>query len=122
MVLRAHNQFMSAVRRQQNRRREPVREVLIRPAYPDDLTVLARLAQLDSKPPLDTDALIAEIDGVAVAALSLTSGRTVADPFVRTTSVCDLLRTRAASIARPREQERRLQRLFRLVPVGARQL
>jgi hypothetical protein len=105
----------------QQRRRDPVGEVLIRYAYPDDLDVLARLARLDSQPPLDADALIAESDGVAVAALSLSTGRTVADPFQRTAEVCALLRVRAASIARRGEQERRLQRLFRLVPLGARQ-
>jgi hypothetical protein len=113
---------MFTARRQPDRPGRDLREVLIRPAYPDDLDLLARLARLDSKPTLDGDALIAEIDGSAVAALSLRSGRTVADPFAHTTAVCDLLRMRAASIARPRQPERGLQRLFKLAPIAVRQL
>lgn len=112
---------MSARPHPQNHRRDPVGEVLIRHAYPDDFDLLARLARLDSQPPLDADALIAESDGVALAALSLRTGRTVADPFQRTAEVCALLRIRAASIAPPMGQERRLPRLPRLAPVGARQ-
>jgi hypothetical protein len=94
--------------------------VLIRPAYPDDRDMLGRLARLDSQRPLDEDAMIAEVDGVAVAALSLSTGRTVADPFARTAEVCCLLRMRAASIARA-EQPQRFARVARAVPVGARQ-
>jgi hypothetical protein len=107
---------------QRQRPHDDVRAVLIRSAYPDDLDLLARLARLDSQPPVGTHALIAEIDGVAVAARSLRSGRTVADPFVRTTEVCALLRMRAASIVQPSEPERRLHRLFRLAPAAVRQL
>jgi hypothetical protein len=113
---------MFTSRRQRERRQGDLREVLIRPAYPDDLDLLEHLAALDSEPPLDGDVLVAEVDGVAVAALSLRSGRTVADPFARTVAVCDLLRMRAASIARSRQHERGLQRLFNLVPLGVRQL
>jgi hypothetical protein len=112
---------MPATSHRQNRRRDRVGEIVIRHAHPGDLDLLARLARLDSQPPLDADALIAEIDGAAVAAVSLGTGRTVADPFKHTAEVCALLRMRAASIARPIEQGRRLQGLFRLAPVGARQ-
>jgi hypothetical protein len=110
---------MLTSRRHQPRRPDHLGEILIRSAYPDDLGELARLAALDSQPTLDTQTLIAEIDGVAVAALSLSSGRVIADPFVRTAAVCDLLRVRAGSITPPHSDARRLRRL-RLAPAGMR--
>ena len=101
---------------------DPERELLIRLAGPDDRAVLERLAALDSQAPLDGDALIAEIDGDAVAALSLGSGLLIADPFAHTAAVCDLLRFRAASIAASRSEASSLERRLRLIPAAARQL
>jgi hypothetical protein len=74
-------------------------EVRIRFAYPDDLLTVRRLAALDSQPSLDGDVLIADVDGVAVAALSVQDGRVVADPFAYTEAVIDLLRLRASRAA-----------------------
>lgn len=78
--------------------------------------MLERLAALDSQAPLHGEVLIAEVDGDPVAALSLGSGRLVADPFVHTAAVCDLLRFRPTSIAVSRSEASSLKRLFRLVP------
>ena len=48
---------------------------------------LDRLAELDSAEPL-----IGRIDGEVRAALSLRDGRVVADPFVRTTDLVEVLK------------------------------
>jgi hypothetical protein len=92
---------------------EPVRDVRIRLADPADRVTLDRLAALDSQPPLEAAALVAEIDGTAVAALALGSGRVLADPFVPTTAVIDLLRVRAAFVMPARRPARPLLRLRR---------
>lgn len=113
---------MSSDRHRLHQALDPERELLIRLAGPDDHVVLERLAALDSQAPLDGDALIAEVDGDPVAALSLGSGRLVADPFVHTAAVCDLLRFRAASIAASRSEASSLKRLLRLIPAAARPL
>jgi hypothetical protein len=106
---------MDTFRRRQIRTYDPVGGVLMRSARADDAAVLARLSELDSQPPLDAGALIAEIDGIPVAALSLRSGRLVADPFVPTAAVCELLRIRAASLVRPAEDHRLAMKKRRLV-------
>lgn len=102
-----------------HRRRPKIsEEVRIRLAYPDDQATLRRLAELDSQQPLEDDALIAEVDGVAVAALSLHTGRVLADPFAHTTAVVDLLRIRASRGA-PHPGTRRVWRRHRPATVGA---
>ena len=70
----------------------------IRTAAEDDHRRLDRLAALDSARPINGDALVAEVDGDAVAALDLHSGRAIADPFRPTARVLDLLRLRAAQL------------------------
>jgi hypothetical protein len=117
MLSAAHNAAMTPASNHRNRARGIAEEVRIRPAYPNDRTVLERLAALDSQQPFKEDVLIAEIDGVAVAALSLSSGRVVADPFVHTASVVDLLRLRV-SRATPIRGRRRLLRRARPATAG----
>lgn len=63
----------------------------------DDLTV-ARLAELDTAPSLRGICLIAERDGMPVAACEIASGRVIADPFKPTADVVDLLETRARAL------------------------
>jgi len=70
----------------------------IRQAESGDSSRLSDLAQLDSARPLSGPALLAEVDGATVAALDLTTGRAVADPFRPTEKVLDLLRVRAAQL------------------------
>ena len=72
------------------------RELLIRLAGRGDDVMLEQLAVLDSQARLDGDVLIAELDGVVLAALSLQDGRLIADPFAPTAAVGDHLRLRAA--------------------------
>jgi hypothetical protein len=70
----------------------------IRTAEPQDQRRLEHLAALDSARPLNGNALVAEVDGDAVAALDLGSGRAIADPFRPTATVLDMLRMRAAQL------------------------
>ena len=72
--------------------------ITIRPSYADDHVTLVRLAALDSAPGVPAGPLlVAEIDGVIRAALSLSDGSAIADPFHRTADVVELLRVHAAA-------------------------
>jgi hypothetical protein len=59
---------------------------------------LLRLAELDEDRPLEAPALIAHVDGEAVAALSLVDGRAVANPFKPTATTVTILRLQAGGI------------------------
>jgi hypothetical protein len=73
-----------------------------------DREALARLAERDSREAaLDGPVLVAEVEGVALAAISLTGGETIADPFSRTTELRSLLELRAAQL-RGRQRSARL--------------
>jgi hypothetical protein len=71
------------------------RSVTLRFGSPADAKALARLAELDSSAPPAQPVLLAEVDGQLLAALALSDGSVVADPFHRTADVIDLLRARA---------------------------
>jgi hypothetical protein len=71
-------------------------------ARADDIDLLRRLADLDSASMLGGDILLALIDDQAVAALSLSDGRVVADPFVPTAEAVALLTLRAAQLSAAR--------------------
>jgi hypothetical protein len=64
------------------------------------------LAQLDSSPVPDGPLLGAEVEGRLLAATSVTTGETVADPFSRTAEVRALLELRSAQLRR-RSRRRR---------------
>ncbi len=83
--------------------------VAIRAARGSDGPALARLAALDSRRPLTGALLVAERDGALAAALSLDTGEHVADPFLPTADLVELLRVRAAALApaAPRRARRR---------------
>ncbi|MDA0183756.1 hypothetical protein OJ997_25840 [Solirubrobacter phytolaccae] len=72
--------------------------VVIRAARGSDGPALRRLAELDSHEALTGDVLVAEADDQMVAALSVDTGDRVADPFVRTADVVDLLAYRARGL------------------------
>jgi hypothetical protein len=86
--------------------------VLLRTARADDDADLIRLAALDSARPLAGPALVAEQDDAIVAALCLSTGRAVADPFVPSLHLVELLRRHAASRQAPAAPPR----VRRLVP------
>ena len=70
----------------------------IRFADSQDLAALVALAQLDSAAPLAPPALVAEVDGELLAALSMSDGAVIADPFHPTLELIELLRIRAEQL------------------------
>jgi hypothetical protein len=66
--------------------------VLLRTATAEDDPGLIRLARLDGARTLVGPVLIAEENGTMVAALCLSTGRAVADPFVPSLHLIELLR------------------------------
>jgi hypothetical protein len=70
-------------------------DIAIREALPTDLRELMHLAELDSRPMPVGHVLVAKVDGKLRAALSVDSGELVADPFVATAELEQLLRLRA---------------------------
>jgi hypothetical protein len=88
--------------------------VVIRRAAEADRPALERLAALDSAPPSRGDVLLALVDEVAWAALSLDDGRVVADPFRPSAHAVELLRIRATQLrTAPARRLRGLPRLLR---------
>ena len=77
----------------------PSHSIVIRHSLDEDVKTLASLAILDSRDELRGPALIAEVDGVARAAIDLDDGSVAADPFHRTAELVELLRLRARGIA-----------------------
>lgn len=73
--------------------------IVIRHATDADICMLADLAILDSRPQLTGPALVAEVAGVARAALDLRDGSVAADPFFPTADLVELLRVHAKSVA-----------------------
>jgi hypothetical protein len=88
--------------------------VLLRTARADDDADLVRLAALDSARPLAGPALVAEENGVIAAALCLSTGRAVADPFVPSLHLVELLRRHASRRHPPVAALRRRRLLPRL--------
>jgi hypothetical protein len=70
---------------------------------PSDRAALEYLADLDSSEPLAGEVLGAELDGALVAAISLTTGDVIADPFTPTNHIRSLLELRASQL-RGRQQ------------------
>jgi hypothetical protein len=76
----------------------PANTYVIRPATDDDQPELQALAELDSQRPLDGPALVGEIQGRPAAAISLQDRRVIADPFLFTVQLRQVLRMRAAAL------------------------
>jgi hypothetical protein len=72
--------------------------VVIRPAVAADAVAVLRLAALDSARPPAGETLVAEQAGSLVAALSLSDGDVIADPFRPTADIVGLLRMRAGQL------------------------
>jgi hypothetical protein len=92
-------------------RREPdtvpmTSPLVIRPASTADTAALERLAALDSARPLTGEVMLAYAGGDIRAALSLQTGRVVADPFYKSAELVELLRA-ATGERRPRRSWRR---------------
>jgi hypothetical protein len=65
--------------------------ITIREATGADRPAVEQLAQLDEAPAPSGDTLLAFVDGRLAAARPLAGGRTVADPFMRTAALVQLL-------------------------------
>jgi hypothetical protein len=75
--------------------------LVLRLATHADRRSIERLAQLDSTLPPGGQLLIGELQGSIVAAVSLSDGRVIADPFVASRGILELLALRARQL-RPR--------------------
>jgi hypothetical protein len=89
--------------------------VLVRNATTRDLSRIAALARLDDRRMPAGPYLVAELDGVIVAAIATDSEIVVADPFRRTLEATDLLRMRADQLraTQPAPASRRRHRTLR---------
>ncbi|WP_320671934.1 hypothetical protein [Patulibacter defluvii] len=76
--------------------------VVLRRDRPGDVDALQRLAERDARWPPPGPLLVAEREGRIEAALSLTSGEAIADPFQPTGPLVELLRCHAAGQRRAR--------------------
>jgi hypothetical protein len=72
--------------------------VVIRQSSADDRARLQRLAMLDSAPQPHGPMLVAEREGLLVAALPLGGGRPIADPFEPSADVVRLLELRRTQL------------------------
>jgi hypothetical protein len=88
----------------------------IRIATSQDVEVLRRLAELDSKAPLEGPVLVGEIAGTPAAAISLSDDRTVADPFKPTGHLTATLRVRAQALRAVERQPSLRERLLAGLP------
>jgi hypothetical protein len=73
-------------------------EVTIRMLSETDRESVARLAQLDTSPVPEGDVLGAVVDGRLVAAISLTNGDAVANPFTQSDGARAMLEVRAGQL------------------------
>jgi hypothetical protein len=76
--------------------------ISIRPARDDDAVALLRVASLDSAIVPVGRLLVAERDGELIAALSLSTGKAIADPLQSTADAVALLRLRSEQLATTR--------------------
>jgi hypothetical protein len=90
--------------------------VAIRPATSDDTATLLRLAALDSSVVPAGELLLGIVDGEPRAAVSVTTGNAIADPFVPTADVVALLRLRASRLRKQRAGTAPRRRLRSLLP------
>ena len=96
----------------------PREHLVLRRAMAQDSAALVRLAQLDGAPRPSDAMLVAELDDQIVAAVPFDGGRAIADPFLPTAELVELLRARvqllAAAAPTGRGQRRRLRPHLRL--------
>jgi hypothetical protein len=78
--------------------RKSLDSLVIRQSSPEDRGRLHRLAMLDSAPRPHGPMLVAEREGLLVAAVPLGGGRPIADPFEPSADVVGLLELRRAKL------------------------
>ena len=72
-------------------------EIIIRAARPEDMPEIAKVAGRDTHELPAGPLLVAKVSGHVRAAISLTDGSFVADPFHRTSELVQMLRIRAGT-------------------------
>jgi hypothetical protein len=106
LLARQHQQELYAARGRilETPSRPLFASIAVRLATANDREALERLAALDSTEPPRGSTLVGELLQRPVAALSLSDGRVIADPFVATADIVALLRFRARQLgaSRPR--------------------
>ena len=90
------------------RRYRQAREAAVRPPQPVRTAIelrlaacreeLERLAQLSERPLHEGDWIVADVDGIPVAAVSVEDGTTVYDPFKPTSQAVSLLKLRRKQV------------------------
>jgi len=101
-------EFIAAVKDHMRMTTASSSSISLRRAVSSDAAALHRLAQLDSKHLPSGAHLVAEREGVLIAALAQPSGATIADPFVPSADAVALLRQWAKQrTALPRRSIRR---------------
>jgi hypothetical protein len=88
--------------------------ITIRAARGSDESALRHLAQRDTRPLPDGELLVALVDDEPRAAISLTTGEVIADPFHRTEDLVRMLALRFAQMHRGLPTPRRGLRRLRL--------
>jgi hypothetical protein len=83
---------------QRFRQRKAAEGLVIRSASDSDNGRIERLALLDSAPVPAGPVLVAEQDGMLVAAVPLRGGRSIADPFVPSADIVSLLEFRRTQL------------------------
>jgi hypothetical protein len=76
----------------------PSARLTLRPATGEDDEALARLAALYDRPLPDGQLLLAEVDGELQAALTLTGGQELMQPYLPTAALVELLALRAKQL------------------------
>jgi hypothetical protein len=96
--------------------------VTIRLANGDDAAAIATVAQRDTSTVPPAPHLVAERDGAIQAVLSLRNAAMVADPFILTAELVDLLRRHARNLdaAEPARRRRRIGFVPRYLGAGGR--
>ena len=84
-----------------------INEIVLRRAFPDDESQIALIAALDEENRPEGQLLLAEVDGRIVAAVSIDGRGSIADPFVPTVELVELLRDRARQLRSERRTSRR---------------
>jgi hypothetical protein len=87
--------------------------VTLRYAFPDDAGALRRLAAIDCSEPPPGPVLLGEVGGQLLAAVSLSDGAVIADPFYPTVTLVELLRARARQLTADESAPRRPLRSIR---------
>ena len=78
-------------------------DVLLRRSGPGDGAAISRLARLDDRRPAKGPYVLAECGGELLAAMPLSGGSAIANPFMRTADLVAILELRARQLSRPPE-------------------